>query len=308
MPDENNSKPDADNSNRDIFNIMKDLQPVAFLLSFCLVIAAFYSNPGNGVSDINLSYILAASFIFFIAYVSFFVYKKTNFPLFLYFGEGCLIGAALFVYRSFFGIAEMIDKVADHPNSIYVFVLLFSFDFIPIMYLSGKIKNGKIYDFSKIFFHLSLIFFCLHIILFLFGLQTWFQVSFLSWLEIAAFYLFIITEQISFTPLCVLYILKFIFPRILDSFTKLKNEGVFSINPIESLEVIANLLGIFCLPLIGFCLLLIGFWSLVRGLGFPIDNMLILSGVIAIFIITFCLTWYREMIESIDIFETLFKR
>lgn len=56
MPDETDSKSkvsDSNNQKKDILEIMKELQPLAFLLSMCLVIAAFYVNPANDVAKNN---------------------------------------------------------------------------------------------------------------------------------------------------------------------------------------------------------------------------------------------------------------
>lgn len=106
IPDETDSKsnvPNSNNQKKDTLDIMKELQPVAFLLSICLVIAAFYANPSNEVSKNNLMHILTASLFFFFAYVGLFYYKKTDFTLFLYFGESSLIGGAVFIIYAFSG-------------------------------------------------------------------------------------------------------------------------------------------------------------------------------------------------------------
>jgi hypothetical protein len=58
MPDDNNAK-------NGILNIMKDLQPVAFLMSMSLVIATFYEKNGS-VNTTNLTYFLVASLFSFL--------------------------------------------------------------------------------------------------------------------------------------------------------------------------------------------------------------------------------------------------
>jgi hypothetical protein len=180
-------KPDDNNSKNKIFEIMKDLQPVAFLISICLVIATFYVNNHDKVAGINSTNILMASIFFFFAYIGLFFFRKTNFLLSFYLGELSLVFGAIFIYASFSGIVGIICNAAkgkayifSDPNSLFIFVFLLSFPLISIMYLSGKVKKGKLYNMCKIFFHLSLILFCSCIVLSLFGILSRIQTSILT--------------------------------------------------------------------------------------------------------------------------------
>lgn len=266
--------------NSSIFDIMRDLQPIAFLISMCLVIAAFYVN--NHVEAISLTNILVASLAFFIAYISLLIFRKTDFPLFRYFGEFSLICAAAFVFSAFTGIVKKIDEASNSIHYLYIFISLVSLFFITIMYGSRGIKKENVYIKCQLLFHLSLILFCLYIFLFVLGRFSNFQVNILSLFTIVVFILFWIT-QIS----CLgLTFIAYSYPNKLDSdwiplFKKLKNEGTFSINPIESLKVIPSLL-------IKLCLLAIGFGFLLDGLGLLPGNPVMLIGIIAI-LIFFCL-------------------
>jgi hypothetical protein len=69
---------------------MRELQPVAFLISLSLVVAAFHTKNDNSDS-IKLTYILMASLFFFLAYIGLFSFKKCDFRLFYYFGEISLL-------------------------------------------------------------------------------------------------------------------------------------------------------------------------------------------------------------------------
>lgn len=272
IPDETDSKsnvPNSNNQKKDTLNIMKELQPVAFLISMCLVIAAFYINPANEVAKNNLIHILTASLFFFFAYIGLFYYKKTDFTLFLYFGECSLIGGAWFIINAFSGIIDIIDKEVNPINSFFATIFVISFFLIASIYLSGKVKKGNIYNLSKVLFHLSLVLFffylvsfvCIYIIYYLLDLKTGFYVSILFLVGIAVRYLLIITSSVSFVLVMFLYELEHIIPWILGSSTKLKSTNTFGINIIESLEIVKSL-GRITYLMIGF-LIIIGFWLLV---------------------------------------------
>jgi len=63
---------DENNAEHEVSNIMKELQPIAFLFSVCMVVAAFYTN--NEVNKTDLANVLMASlFFFFNVKVFFFV-------------------------------------------------------------------------------------------------------------------------------------------------------------------------------------------------------------------------------------------
>lgn len=252
IADETDSKsnvPNNNNQNKDTLDIMKELQPVAFLISMCLVIAAFYANPSNDVAKNNLMHILTASLFFFFAYIGLFYYKKTDFTLFLYFGESSLIGGAWFIINAFSGIIDIIDKEVNPINSFFTTIFGISFFLIASFYLSGKVKKGNIYNFSKVLFHLSLVLFYLHLVSFVFiyiiyyllNLKTGFYVSILFLVGIAVRYLLMITSLVSFVLVMSLYELERIIPWILGSSTRLKNTNTFGINIIESLEIVKSL-------------------------------------------------------------------
>lgn len=146
MSDETDSKSktsDNNNKKKDILEIMKELQPVAFLLSICLVIAAFYANPVNEVAKTNLRYILMASLFFFFAYMGLFYYKKTDFTPFLYFGECSIIVGAFFVINAFSGIINIIDEKVNPIYGFFATVLFTSFFFNCICLFIGKSEKRK---------------------------------------------------------------------------------------------------------------------------------------------------------------------
>lgn len=274
MPNEIDSKskvPDSNKQKKDILDIMKELQPVAFLLSMCLVIAAFYANPTNEVAENNLIHILMASLFFFFAYVGLFYYKKTDFTPFLYFGECSLIGGAWFVINAFSGIIGIIDKEVNPINGFFTTVFVTSFFLITSIYLSGKVKRGKIYNFSKVLFHLSLVLFfpylvsfvCIYIIYYLRELQTGLYVSILLLVAVIVRLLFLITSLASLLLIMVLYIWEYLIPWELSLPAKFKNTNTFGMNIIESLGMIVKSLGRITYLMIGFCLIAIGFWLLV---------------------------------------------
>ncbi|WP_011305480.1 hypothetical protein [Methanosarcina barkeri] len=155
---------DENNAEHEVSNIMKELQPIAFLFSVCMVVAAFYTN--NEVNKTDLANVLMASLFFFFAYIGLFFSKKTDFRWFMYFGEFSLAIGAIYVYKSLVGIAKIIDQAAIDTNSLWIYIVLYSFFLILFMYLSNKVKNEGIY-FCKLFFHISLILFCFYVILLL---------------------------------------------------------------------------------------------------------------------------------------------
>ena len=273
MPDETDSKSkisDSNNQKKDILDIMKELQPVAFLISMCLVIAAFYVNPVNGVSRINLIYILMASLFFFFAYVGLFYYKKTDFSLFLYFGECSLIGGTWFIYNAFSGIFDIIDKEAYPSNAFYLTIFMISFFLIVPMYLSGKVKKGKIYNFSKVLFHLSLIlffsyilsYFCIYPLYYVLKLQGLY-IYILVFVGVILRMLLMITSSLCFVLMMLLYEWETIIPWILNLTTKLKSTGTFGVNITESLRIIVKSLGKIIYLMISFCLIIIGSWLII---------------------------------------------
>jgi len=343
MPDNNNSKSDnnslKDNimeimkeqqpiaikandssSKSNLIEIMKDLQPIAFLISMCLVVGAFYANPQNKVAEINLTNILMASLFFFLAYIGLFFFKKTNFPLFLYFGEISLLFGAIFVFYGFTGIVEIIDGEAIAINTLYITVLLFSLILISIMYLSGKVKKElsdkenialsnkgkdvlykkrKLYKISKILFHFSLIFFISYILLFSVGILLEFKIYILSFITFIINRLFFIVSTLS------LIILLDLFEKaptpiwLSDLPAILKNTGTFSLNPLESLEVIATQLVSFLLPLFSLCFLAVGSWLVLSAFELPLGTPLMLLGVVVFFMIFQCLIWYQEAVTIV---------
>jgi hypothetical protein len=263
----------------DVLEIMKDLQPVAFLISMCLIVAAFYLNPENDVPKSSLTSILMASLSFFLVYIELFLFKKTDFLWFRYLGEWSLVGAAMLVLYALIGITKIIDEAALAINGLYLFVFYFPIFLITIMYLSGKVKKGKLYNFCEIFFHLSLFLFCSYIVLFLFKLLAGSQVSLPSWILVIVFWLLLITIALSLFPMVIFYTWE------LNLITKLKNVDTFNINPIVSLRTVIS-------QIISAGLLVIGFW-LLSG------NPSWLLRVIAFFITCFCLIWYREIVSRV---------
>ncbi|WP_410509749.1 hypothetical protein RSJ42_05895 [Methanosarcina hadiensis] len=266
------SKPsDSNNQKKDLLEIMKELQPVAFLISMCLVIAAFYVNPANEVSKNNLIHILMASLSFFFAYLGLFCYKKNDFPLFRYFGECSLIGGVWFVYNAFAGIIGIIDKEVNPVNSFFISVFLISLSLITTMFLSGKVKKGKMYNFSKVLFHFSLVLLFSYIVLysssylvyFILKLQKEFYVPILLSGTVIIRDLLIVISSVSLFLMMVLYELESIYPWIDGLSIRFKDADTFDMNIIKSLGIIVNTLGRITYLIISFCLIIIGFWLLV---------------------------------------------
>jgi hypothetical protein len=296
--------PDDKNANKDVLEIMKDLQPVAFLVSMCLVIAAFYVNPANNVDKINLTSVLMASVFFFLAYISLFFYKRTNFNLFLYFGECSIVGGASYILYAFSGIIDLIDimgKETNLINAFYIAVFLNSLSLCVSLYLSGKIRKGKIYNFCKVFFHLGIILFIISIVLFIcfyivfiyLKLQTGIYVLILVWAMAIVRMASLMVSCISFLPMICLYSFERASPWT-ESLLKFIITNTFGLNIFESLRIIINSFQRIVITLVGFCLASIGLWLL-------IDNPLILIGevfffLICFFLIGFCLVSYREII------------
>lgn len=274
MHDETDLKskiPISNNQKKDTLEIMKDLQPVAFLISMCLVVAAFYVNPVNGVAKVNLTSILVASLSFFFGYFGFFFYKKTDYILFLYFGECSIIGGAWFIYNAFSGIANIIDKDTDPKNALYLTVLSILFFLILAMYFSGKVEKGKIYHFSKVLFHLSLVLLfsyillstCTCVIYFLLKIQTGFYVSILKIVTNLIFILLLITSSLSLILVALLYAWEHTILWVRSLTTKLNSTDTFGLNITESLRIIVKSLGRIIYLMISFCLIIIGSWLII---------------------------------------------
>jgi hypothetical protein len=136
-----------------VLNIMKDLQPVAFLLSMSLVIAAFYTNPSNNVDNINLTYVLMSSIFFFFAYAGLFFLKITEFRGFLYFGESSVIAGMLFIMAAFSGIIELINNASLNTNTLLIYILVYSFFLILTIYMLGIAKHEKTHPYYKMFLY-----------------------------------------------------------------------------------------------------------------------------------------------------------
>lgn len=280
MPDDSN-----------IFDIIRDLQPIAFLLSMCLIIAGFFSNPLNEIPGINLTNILMASLFFFFAYIGMFIFKMTKYPMFRYFGGFSFGLGWLFIFNAFGGIAGKIDDAAIPINGIYIAFLSLSLFLIGIIYLLGKIKTGIIRDLCKLFFQISFISFCLCLVLSV--VNTMFKVPTLILNLI--YNISFITMVISLLPLSALY--GFVQPNLQmrDSYKELKTD-IFSLNPMLSLRVI--------IPSIIGTWLLIDIPDLILGVKIGLIAILIL---IFLFITGFCLTWYKEIIGTSDKSEDLMK-
>ena len=125
------------NALSNVLDTMKDLQPVAFLLSMSLVIAAFCTNPVNNVDNINLAYVLMSSTFFFFAYAGLFFLKRTGFRGFLYFGESSVIAGMLFIMAAFSGIIDLIDSASLNTNTLYIYILVHISNpstFVPLCY------------------------------------------------------------------------------------------------------------------------------------------------------------------------------
>lgn len=224
--------PDDNNSKNNVLEILKDLQPVAFFLSVCLVIATFYIN--NNTSPINITNILMASLFFFVSYLGLFAFRITNFPNFLVFGKISLLIGAWFIFKAFLGIAEKIDQAANPTNGLYIGFLMIFFYLILIMYLLEKVKGWLVRDFCKIFFHYSLYLFTFSLILF--GLYLLFHISYIVILIDKIFNLLWITLKISSFLLALVYsreLFSELFPcNISNLLTKFKNADKLRINTI----------------------------------------------------------------------------
>lgn len=95
-------------------DIMRDLQPVAFLISASLVLAVFLNN------ELNQRYALLASVLFFLAYLGLAFYKITKYKWSFYWGLSLIILSTYFLYSSFGDVIHIIFKNKMDRNLLFV--------------------------------------------------------------------------------------------------------------------------------------------------------------------------------------------
>lgn len=152
---------DSDRSENKTLDILKELQPVAFLLSMSLVIASFFANPASGINKSSLTSILIGSVFFFFSYIGFFCSQKTNFRLFLYYGEYSLVFGAFFILIGFLNIVSKLDHEVSDATSVYSYLLIYGFIIVISLYLLQKAEIKKRNKFFEVWSYLNCILFFL---------------------------------------------------------------------------------------------------------------------------------------------------
>lgn len=155
-----------------VLTIMAKLQPVAFMLSMSLVLAAFIANRQDSSKFVDLTNALMASVFFLFAYFGFFLSQKLDYTWFHSLGEISLLGGGLYIYKAFPGIITIIDEATNSTNTLFIYSLLFSFVLILVAYLlKNTEKERVIYKFCKTFWSISIILVISYAVLFLLKLQ-----------------------------------------------------------------------------------------------------------------------------------------
>lgn len=135
-----------------ITEIMRELQPLAFLISVSLVLAVFFEEDKS--IPLSQKYALFASILFFLAYLGFAFYKITKNKILFYWGLALILIATCFIYSSFGNILEIVITIEDKNVSLIVSSVIYSLYIVATkVFLDFSKKNTFTYKVSKYSFY-----------------------------------------------------------------------------------------------------------------------------------------------------------
>ncbi len=99
-----------------LIEIMRELQPVAFLISASLILAVFLNNEPT-----HQRYALFASVLFFLSYLGFAFYKIFKYKWYFYWGLSLIVLSTYFLYSSFGDVISIILK--NNIDKTFLFIV-----------------------------------------------------------------------------------------------------------------------------------------------------------------------------------------
>lgn len=132
--------------------IIKELQPIAFLISASLILAVFFKE-----NSLSQKYALFASILFFLAYLGLAAYKTTKFNVFFYWGLLLIATGISYIYDSFGGIISIILNVNDKNFQLIIFFVIFSIFIVLNGFLLHISDKNTVYKFNHIMFWIGIL-------------------------------------------------------------------------------------------------------------------------------------------------------
>ena len=149
--------------NYDLFTeIIRELQPIAFLISASLLLTVFFINFDE--NSVSVKYALLASVSFFLAYLGFVFYKIFNYRLSFYWGLSLTSISAILIYYSFNGVFPIFFSDTNNALTILVAYIVSSMFILMAHYTLGESNhNNNTYKISKYIFYLIVLFILIYI-------------------------------------------------------------------------------------------------------------------------------------------------
>ncbi|KCZ73540.1 hypothetical protein ANME2D_00610 [Candidatus Methanoperedens nitroreducens] len=139
--------------------IIGKLQPIAFLISVSLVLAAFFDK-----NSISRTYALFASLSLFFAYLGFAFYKITKYRLSFYWGLSLTLISVTLIYYAFGNVFGIILSVENKRITTLAFYIVCSMFALYTKYtLDSSNKNNLRYKISNIAFYIAVLFILIYV-------------------------------------------------------------------------------------------------------------------------------------------------
>ncbi|MDO8726630.1 MAG: hypothetical protein Q7J35_11235 [Candidatus Methanoperedens sp.] len=139
---------------KSLTEIMRDLQPIAFLISASLILSVFLGN-----KPISQGYAVFASVLFFMAYVGIVVFNIFKYKWFFYWGLSLIVLGITFLYYSFGDVISIILKSNIDKNFSFAVSLVVISMVIILNKFSLDYSNNKniFYKILRISFWVELV-------------------------------------------------------------------------------------------------------------------------------------------------------